>query len=90
MPNRVFYDLTLTKMSLQSRQTSANTTDCFSEDCSTHVQLPLRLLTPRQPLRSCRRTEIASVVLRARTPLLNTSSEVLYISFYNRGTTGFS
>lgn len=90
IPNRIFYDLTLIKMSPQSRQTSANTTNCFFKDCSTHVQPPLRLLTPRQPLRSCRRTEIASVALRAQTPLLNTSSEVLYIYHPTIGeTTGF-
>ena len=90
MPNRIFYNLTLIKMSLQSRQTSANTTDRFSEDCSTHVQPPLRLLTLRQPPQSCR-TETASAILRARTPLLNTSSEVFSISHPTAGeTTGFS
>ena len=80
MPNRIFYDLMLIKMSLQSHQTSANTTKHFSEDYSAHVQPPLRLLTLRQPPRSCRRTEIASAILRARTPLLNASSEVFSIS----------
>lgn len=90
MPNRIFYDLMLIKMSLQSHQTSANTTNRFSEDYSAHVQPPLRLLTLRQPPRSCR-TETASAILRARTPLLNASSEVFSISHATTsGTTSFS
>jgi len=79
MPNRIFYDLMLIKMSLQSHQTSANTTNVFLKTIQ-HMYTATKAPDTSTAARSCRRTEIASAILRARTPLLNASSEVFSIS----------